>query len=122
MNSKFCLLFLRNQSDDFMKALQLMERESTCAFEIGKGSESLKVKLVNWSTVKFLSAKARVEMSFSEEKNWGKFALQLYECCVGTYDGTPVSEYKLNYVAFCPQANYTERPPLIGEVSANFCG
>jgi hypothetical protein len=21
-----------------------------------------------------------------------------------------------------PQANYTERPPLVGEVSANFCG
>jgi hypothetical protein len=23
---------------------------------------------------------------------------------------------------FSPQANYTDRPPLIGEVSANFCG
>jgi hypothetical protein len=29
---------------------------------------------------------------------------------------------KLNSVAFSPQANYTERPPLVGEVSANFCG
>jgi hypothetical protein len=27
---------------------------------------------------------------------------------------------KLNSVAFSPQANYTERPPLVGEVSANF--
>jgi hypothetical protein len=27
-----------------------------------------------------------------------------------------------NSVAFSPQANYTERPPLVGEVSANFCG
>jgi hypothetical protein len=29
---------------------------------------------------------------------------------------------KLNSMAFSPQANYTERPPLIGEVSGNFCG
>jgi hypothetical protein len=29
---------------------------------------------------------------------------------------------KLNSVAFSPQANYTDRPPLVGEVSANFCG
>jgi hypothetical protein len=29
---------------------------------------------------------------------------------------------KLNSVAFSPQANYTERPPLVGEVSVNFCG
>jgi hypothetical protein len=28
----------------------------------------------------------------------------------------------LNSVALSPQANYTERPPLVGEVSANFCG
>jgi hypothetical protein len=29
---------------------------------------------------------------------------------------------KLNSVAYSPQANYTERPPLVGEGSANFCG
>jgi hypothetical protein len=29
---------------------------------------------------------------------------------------------KLNSVTFSPQANYIERPPLVGEVSANFCG
>jgi hypothetical protein len=34
----------------------------------------------------------------------------------------PPSKTKLNSVAFSPQANYTERPPLDGEVSANFCG
>jgi hypothetical protein len=27
-----------------------------------------------------------------------------------------------NSVAFSPQTNYTEWPPLVGEVSANFCG
>jgi hypothetical protein len=36
---------------------------------------------------------------------------------------TDVMSLKLkNSVAFSPQANYTERPPLVGEVSANFCG
>jgi hypothetical protein len=28
----------------------------------------------------------------------------------------------VNSVAFSQQENYTERPPLVGEVSANFCG
>jgi hypothetical protein len=31
------------------------------------------------------------------------------------------SHLNRNSVAFSPQANYTERPPLVGEVSANFC-
>jgi hypothetical protein len=34
------------------------------------------------------------------------------------------TDTKLNSVAVSPQANYipSERPPLVGEVSANFCG
>jgi hypothetical protein len=35
---------------------------------------------------------------------------------------TANKEYKQkNSVAFSPQANYTERSPLVGEVSVNFC-
>jgi hypothetical protein len=33
--------------------------------------------------------------------------------------GSLVTVWKLNSVAFSPQANYTERPPLVGEVSAD---
>jgi hypothetical protein len=29
---------------------------------------------------------------------------------------------KIKLCGLSPQANYTERPPLVGEVSANFCG
>jgi hypothetical protein len=29
---------------------------------------------------------------------------------------------KKNLYGLSPQANYTDRPPLVGEVIANFCG
>jgi hypothetical protein len=93
---------MHNPLDNFTKALQLMERESTYAFEIGKCSKSLKVKLVNRNTVKFLSTKCRVEMNLLEEKTMVSlptFILQLYERCVDylelwgcTSVGTPAFE------------------------------
>jgi hypothetical protein len=40
----------------------------------------------------------------------------LWSCILNSIELT----LKLNSVAFSPQANYTERPPLVGEVRANF--
>jgi hypothetical protein len=49
-------------------------------------------------------------------------SLPVVLCCVVclNYESVFVIETGLYSVAFSPEANYTERPPLVGEVTANF--
>jgi hypothetical protein len=82
------------------------------AWEVSSRTANQEIRRCSWN----LEVRCRVHKS-----------PPLNEACAQIHplQATHLSSLKLNSVAFSPQANYTdrptERPPPVGEVSANFC-